>query len=222
MSIFNKTLPTPEDIRAARAYVGWTQSDLGKLCDLSAMAIANIEKRKFNPSPENLEKIQKAFLEADIEFLQNGGFQPRKDIVEIIEGPDCYLELLDTVYRALYKKDGEILTIGVDERKSTPAVIEARKRIIKSGIKSRFLIEKDNYYILGNLDNYRWTPKEYFTVNDVTLVYEDKVAYVTTRESIKRIIILKDNYVAANYRNMFNFMWEAGTKPTHSEVKSAY
>jgi transcriptional regulator with XRE-family HTH domain len=215
-------LPAPEDMRAARSYLGWSQKDLGKKLHLTAAAIAHIENKKHRTSTEKLIKIKDIFWEAGIEFLPLGGFRPRRDLVSILEGPDCYLALLDDVYHTLRPVKGEVLYIGADERKSGPDIIESKRRLLKADVKSRYLIEQGNYYILGELKDYRWLKKEVFTVNDVTLIYDSKTAFVTISDEIKRIVILKDRHIAQNQRRIFEFFWRSGIQPDRTVASDAY
>lgn len=217
-----KVLPKPEDIRAARSYLGWSQKRLGEKLGVTPQAIVNIENRKHRTSLERLETLRDIFWEADIEFLPQGGFQLRADVVTLLEGDDCYLSLLDDVYHTLKPSKGEVLYIGADERKSGPDVIESKKRLSNAGISSRYLIEEGNFYILGDLKNYRWLKKEVFTVNDVTVIYSNKVAFVTISDEIKRIVILRDKHVAQNQKNMFEYFWRVGVQPNRSEAQNAF
>lgn len=217
-------LPAPEDIRAARSYLGWSQKRLGGKLGLTAAAIAHIENRKHRTSLERLEMIKGVFWEAGVEFLPHGGFRPRADVVALLEGDDCYLTLLDDVYQTLKPGGGggEALYIGADERKSTPAVIESKRRIAAAGIRSRYLIEEGNLYILGPLKNYRWLKKEIFTVNDVTVIYANKTAFVTLSDEAKRIVVLRDKHIAQNQRRVFEYFWRSGVQPTRSEAGDAF
>jgi transcriptional regulator with XRE-family HTH domain len=60
---------SPEQSRAARALLGWSQIKLAKRARLSESTIRNFEKRRFAPTPANLAAIRAALERAGIEFL---------------------------------------------------------------------------------------------------------------------------------------------------------
>jgi transcriptional regulator with XRE-family HTH domain len=64
----------PTQIRAARALLGWKQSQLATACGLSLTALNNIETGKADPRASTLKAIQAALEGAGIEFIpENGG-----------------------------------------------------------------------------------------------------------------------------------------------------
>ena len=63
---------TPAQIRAARAMLGWKQTDLCRLSGVSEMSIKNIERGITDARASTLSSIQKAFLDAGVVFLDDG------------------------------------------------------------------------------------------------------------------------------------------------------
>ena len=63
----------PEQMKAARALLGWTQSDLAKAVGLSSTALSAIEKGTSDPRASNLEKIQNALEGAGVVFIPSNG-----------------------------------------------------------------------------------------------------------------------------------------------------
>ena len=63
---------TVEQVRAARAFLGWTQFDLGKSAGLSLQTIRNFETSRFPLSPASVAAMRKAFKKAGVEFLKRG------------------------------------------------------------------------------------------------------------------------------------------------------
>jgi transcriptional regulator with XRE-family HTH domain len=59
-------------IRAARALLGWKQTDLSAAAKISEMSIKNIERGVTDPRRSTLEAIQKALEIAGIVFLDPG------------------------------------------------------------------------------------------------------------------------------------------------------
>jgi transcriptional regulator with XRE-family HTH domain len=63
---------TVEQVRAARAFLGWTQVDLGEAAGLSFNTIRNFETSRFPLSPPSHAAVRKAFKKAGVEFLKRG------------------------------------------------------------------------------------------------------------------------------------------------------
>jgi len=73
---------TRAQIRAARALIGWTQTDLAQASGVSQVAIKNLERGSTDPRLSTFSSIQAAFDQAGIIFLdagdlRDGGFGVR-------------------------------------------------------------------------------------------------------------------------------------------------
>lgn len=62
----------PGQIRAARALIGWKQSDLATASGVSEISIKNIERGATDARSSTLSAIQNAFLAAGVVFLDPG------------------------------------------------------------------------------------------------------------------------------------------------------
>lgn len=216
MSSFNHTLPTPEDIRAARAYKGWNQGELAQLSGVSKMFIAKIEQRNATPSLDILKKIHKAFWEADIEFIQGGGFKTRQDLVKVYQTNEELRQFFDDVYFTAQKTEEEFLVYGVDERKFLEAHKKAglyphHRERMKQLHKIFFRIivgESDENASAAPYAKYRKVPDSTISVNVPFYIYGKKVAVILWREDPK-IIVLHDQELTAAYRKQFEFVWQS-------------
>jgi predicted transcriptional regulator len=63
---------TAGQIRAARALIGWTQTDLAKASGVSEISIKNIERGATDPRSSTLGALQQAFDKAGVMFLEVG------------------------------------------------------------------------------------------------------------------------------------------------------
>lgn len=63
---------TPAQIRAARALIGWKQSDLATASGVSEISIKNIERGATDARGSTLGAIQDAFLKSGVVFLDPG------------------------------------------------------------------------------------------------------------------------------------------------------
>ncbi len=59
----------PEQCRAARALLNWSQPDLAEATGLTRETIANLERGAHTPQPKNLVALREALEAAGIEFL---------------------------------------------------------------------------------------------------------------------------------------------------------
>jgi transcriptional regulator with XRE-family HTH domain len=64
-------------MRAARAVLGWSQTELGKRAKVTQRAIYRLEKAAARARHQTENRINKAFKDAGVEFeeLPNGGFE---------------------------------------------------------------------------------------------------------------------------------------------------
>lgn len=221
-SLSKSPLPSPEEIRAARTYLGWNQTELAERCGLSTTAIANIERKQFNATQKNLESIREVFWNAEIEFIEGGGFKIRDKNINYIEGEDCYLRFMEQACLDLKGTKDEILAIGADERRSSQDVIDCRKRLRKNKTPMRWLIMEGNTHILGPLEEYRYIPKRLFEDTDVTTIYQDKVAFLVPDPKAPYVLVVNNKYLANYHRKNFNYYWDGGKQPEKTEVQNEY
>jgi transcriptional regulator with XRE-family HTH domain len=77
---------TAGQIRAARALIGWKQTDLAKASRVSEISIKNIERGVTDPRYKTLEAIQKAFERAGVVFLEPGDIRDGGEGVRLMRG----------------------------------------------------------------------------------------------------------------------------------------
>ena len=65
-------MPTPAQIRAARALLGWTQAELAAKADISANALVAIERGKADPKLSTVNAIRRALEAGGAEFIDDG------------------------------------------------------------------------------------------------------------------------------------------------------
>ncbi len=64
---------TPEQIRAARALLGWQQADLAKKAGISVTGLSNIEMGRTDPKASTLSAIEDALAASGIDFVNDKG-----------------------------------------------------------------------------------------------------------------------------------------------------
>jgi DNA-binding XRE family transcriptional regulator len=203
-----KTLKS-NHIRAARALLDWNREDLAKKADLSPVTIANIELEKTDSAnPRTYQAIEKAFLDAGVVFTPKG-VEEQKSWIREVTGEGFFLEILDDIYNTLLDKGGEVLSMGIDDRLSTPEVIQRLKKAKNAGIKMRDIIEEGNTYFLGPSSHYKAMPAEFFK-NHVKKIYGDKVFL----DFGGRGLVIHNHEIAEVERNQFNLIWKLLPKIT--------
>lgn len=79
----------PEQARAGRALVNWSQADLAKAAGISRATLAEFEANKRVPIPNNLDAIQRALETAGVIFIEGDdegpGVRLRKDSPQAAE-----------------------------------------------------------------------------------------------------------------------------------------
>src|ERR1700684_3532227 len=96
-----------DQIRAARALLDWSTSDLAKQAGLTVNGINKIERGHVQAHRETMEKLQDIFETAGIEFLPNSGLKKQDKAVEIFEGPERFHDFTEFVYQHIKRYGGE-------------------------------------------------------------------------------------------------------------------
>ncbi len=69
---------SPEQCRAARGFLNWSQEELAEKVRVGKTAIGDFEREKTIPYKKTLEDIKKAFEDAGIELVNGGNGQSVK------------------------------------------------------------------------------------------------------------------------------------------------
>jgi len=70
--VYEAAMITPAQIRAARALLGWKQTDLAEASGVSEMSVKNIERGASDPRMSTLRALQEAFEAHGVIFLEPG------------------------------------------------------------------------------------------------------------------------------------------------------
>ncbi len=213
-------MPTTEQIRAARALIGWSQSDLAKHADLSQTGIARIENGTNQPNSQTLQKITNAFDQADVEFIGNSGVKKRTREIRELRGTEGFRALMDDVYLAANTVGGNIRIIN-----GTPSIFlkwigeewykkhAKRMSVIANQIDARVIVEEEDNQFIGNtFAEYRWFPKSMW--NDQTIYsYGEYLAFLNFQENDVCIMILKHAQFTEGFRVLYDIAWKHAAQP---------
>jgi transcriptional regulator with XRE-family HTH domain len=194
---------TVEQIKMARALLGWDQSELSERSGVSLPQIASIETGKVkSPRVGTLTAIRDACVRAGAEF-KDGGVFPKSDPTTRFVGEGWFLKVLDDIHETLKdEKNKELLIFGGDNSVSPPDVVEKFRTLCEMGVTIREMVEEGNTHLMGREENYRWIPKAYFQ-NFITVIYADKVC----NDFHTHGLLIKDKHWAVTERNKFNLIW---------------
>ncbi len=212
-------MPTIDQIRAARALIGWSQGDLADKSGLSQTGIARIENGTNHPNSTTIEKITTAFDAADVEFIGENGVKKRSGEIEKFRGKTGLIQFMDDVYNTARTCGGKfsfynivpenwLETLGGDWWNKH--VERMREHNYKTNI--RIMVPEGNVdFISSGYANYKWFPKGFELSGKRSLyVYGGKLAFVTFNEKVEKIevLLLKNKDFADGVQALFDIAWD--------------
>jgi len=224
-------MPSLEQIRAARALLDWSQSDLAQRAGLSQTGIARIENGTNKPNSSTLAKIEAAFDKADVEFIGSTGVRKRTDEVKTLSGKDGLKELINDIYetaKTIKEKTGSADAIiylynAKPENwhkwlgKDWWDMHSERMAALGDKVQRIITVEGDTYFISQAFSEHRWFPANLF--NDQSIyAYGSKLAFVTFGEDVS-VKILSNKEFCDGFRVLFEIAWENVAKPVSSKQK---
>ncbi|MCB1840246.1 MAG: helix-turn-helix transcriptional regulator [Rhodospirillales bacterium] len=213
-------MPTIEQIRAARALIGWSQGELAQQAGLSQTGIARIENGTNQPNSSTIEKITSAFDRADVEFIGETGVKKKTGEVRVYRGSEGFSFFLDDVYNTAVKfgtpeKPAQIYLSNVVHSNWVKWMgPEKWDNHVKRMIAARDLMdvriivrEKDMFFPASAYSKYKWMPEEIFSDKSF-YSYHDTLAFLNFRPDDVEIMIMRHKEFAQGYRNLFLIAWE--------------
>ncbi len=207
-------MPTIEQIKAARALLGWSQADLASAAGLSQTGIARIENGESKPNSETSSKMIQAFTKVGIEFLDTEGVRRRKVNVMSYQGQDGFRKFIDEVYQAAKETSDDICLFN-----GVPKLIKkwcgeewyimhaTRMKELKQRPNFRIIVqENEKDFIAGGFAEYKWFPSKLF--KDRTIyVFADKIAFLNFSDDDVLVLMISQKDIADSFRIMFDISW---------------
>lgn len=213
---------TLTQIKAARALLNWTQENLARAASLSLPAINNLERGLTTPRRETLLSIEKALVDAGIDFIDRSGVKLRPPELEtqIIEGSDWLKKYDDIIISHMNKPDDEICQFSCNERlwmtyggATNHHYIVHRNKV---HFKERILIPQRQDFVTNLRSVYRYHNDELFK----QVSWQVFGAYVAQIIWMKQQILLTRSPVLADaQRAIFNELWFSAKKFTDAQWK---
>ena len=201
-------------VKAARALLGWQQTDLAKAAELSVAAIKNFESFPETTRERTALAIQNALEANGIEFLPSGGLRRIDDLAATFRfsGIDFIADWSEDIYAAVRKQGDQILTVSTDEslwyqysvQKVNDAYLVWAEKL---GLKLKSLVPDGQRVLYRSRRNYRAISPE--LIGKITYcVYADRVGFVLWKK--KQVIVLRNPHIAETFRNQFSYLWKFG------------
>jgi transcriptional regulator with XRE-family HTH domain len=203
----------PRQIRAARALLNWSQSNLADASGVAVSSIKNIENNLTVARKDTIEDIRNALERAGVEFTLDGGVRPHKPEVTILTGREGFKKFFDVVYEEI-KDGGEIYGSGVDEAQVGRAtggygqVHIDRVSKIKDKVTGKFLLlDGDTNVMAASYCEYRWLQKEYYESTHF-YIFNQKVAIISIFSDDDILIVIHDiPRLSEYYKKLFFKLW---------------
>ncbi|MGB4107867.1 MAG: helix-turn-helix domain-containing protein [Alphaproteobacteria bacterium] len=208
-------MPTIEQIRAARALLDWSQSDLANYADLSQTGIARIENGTNQPNSQTITKIKAAFENADIEFLGTNGLRRKTGEIKVLRGASGFTKFIYDVYETVKREGGEICVSNVDERNFDKWQGDNRQDYLSkmTDLKNqkkysfKILVREGDQHQVASYAEYRSMNTENFGTVPF-YVYGTKTAIIIFEEEVA-VHIIDNKEIADAQRKQFNIAWNA-------------
>lgn len=217
-------MPTPKQIRAARVFLDWSQDDLAQASGLAVSTIRNIEGGANIPGGKSANALERAFA-AYIDFLPNGGIQPKQEAVLIYRGRSGFVDFFWDVHATIKEMGGDICVSNVNEKDFSHWFdeLEAQKydeamASLETKFLCKCLIKEGDYdFYSSKYAEYRWVPKKEFG-SVPFYVYGNKMAIVLFGKDVS-VYVMDNGEVANAYRSQFKILWDRALVPDKGAKK---
>ena len=207
-------MPSPSQIRAARAMLDWSRDDLAAASGLTAEGLFKIERGMTKPLKSTDDKIVRAFVSQGIVFTDDDGVRRHSGDVRIYKGPVAFNHWFEDVYETV-KDGGDICITGGSEadysRWFSPEEEErhvARMTVLDARVSCRFLLQQgDNNFAYPAYMTYRWIAREHWDSNGLYL-YGLKSAFIEFAEEGPIVTVLDAPAATRRLRKLFQAIWE--------------
>ncbi len=207
----------PRQIRAARALLNWSQSDLASASGVAVSSIKNIENSLTVARKDTIQDIRGALEKSGVEFIPGSGVRTRTEAITVLKGADSLQIFFDDIYHSMQTHNGgEIMIYGVEE-KSYDAVDKRMvddhlARMQKLGnVTQKVICRKGDSYFTVPYAEYRWADASLFTGTPF-YVYQDKLAMILWEPELQVIVLQYPQLVDA-YKKQFMVLWKNAELP---------
>ncbi len=211
-------------LRAARALLNWSRTELAERTGISEQTIHRFENNINEPEIRTQQSLRRSLEQAGIEFTAHDGVRMKPEGVDVLTGYDGIVKFFDHVYEHVRMYGGLVRQIGVDEKLFTAAMqdysnvhierMAALKREREDLPKQQAIIrDNDCNFECSSYTDYRWYPQKYFAHVPFYL-YGDNLGIIHFQDHQPlKIIQIRSAAIAEAYRLQFDDMWERSRIP---------
>ena len=204
-----------EDIRAARAYLGWSQDDTAVKTGLSVSTVRNFEAGgEISPRSTTTNVIRQAMERYGVEFLDGGGVRRRSSVAYTLQGNNSCDVLFDDMLHTVKEKGGEVIgvfrTRGVLARSCNVAQNDlGRLAAISNHAKIKCLLpEAIEQSLLSPAFQFRVVLQQHIGATSY-FVYDNKhVTIIQEANSTFRFLVHTCINTALDHRKHFQTLWD--------------
>lgn len=208
-------MPTVDQIRAARALIGWSQGELADHAGLSQTGIARIENGTNQPNSTTIEKITTAFDSFDVEFLGENGVRKRTGEIRTLRGKKGFRDFMDDVYEVAKEQGGPICLYNAKPEnwhlylgEEWYQMHSERMQMIQDNYDFKVSVNEGEQTFIGkDFVEYRWFPKELFNEQSF-YAYGDRLAFLNFGNDDVQVNVFKNQDFADGFRALFNIAWK--------------
>lgn len=202
-------LIVPKQIRAARSYLGLTQSQVAKALSVTKTTVANWENDSYSIPLEKMKQIKNFFLGHNIKFIEGKGFIEDVREIEVLQGDIGMRAFFDKIYDFHSRPHKDICCVlGAEERMFWNHLDFAgfhTKRMREIKARMRAIVDIGSVNNLQSYCEYRTMPPKYFDGTPI-YIFGDNVGIIVWNKM--EVIHMHNPVVAAAFYKMFNFIWD--------------
>lgn len=219
----DKALPTPRQIRAARALLDWSVHELAAKIGVVGTTISAIERRKIAGSMQTLKAITRALEGAGVEFTPDEGVRPAQNRIRVLRGRDGLETFYNEIYDyactdtprlcALAGRIAELRHWIGDFRVAHIRRMEALG-LDKKGRRGHYIFpdtHKDNLAV--SYEEPRYLPARMFPDTSIYIL-GDRIGMIDFQDDDVEILVIDNPKIAESHYKIFDGLWEiAKTTP---------
>ena len=223
------SLFTSAQLRAARALLNWSRSELAHQACVSEQTIHRLENGLNAPEAKTQQLILRTLERAGVEFQGYEGVRYKPEDVRVFNGDEGLVEFFDNVYEHISRHGGLVRQIGIDEPVFTKHLGEHSQKHIDRMThlartnpqipKQRAIIRESDYNLeCSAYTAYRWYPKKQFSCVPF-YVYGDVLGIMNFHQDTLKIIYIRSSVIAEAYSIQFDDIWDRSKIPAKTRLR---
>ncbi len=208
------------------ALAGMNQDELASAAGIARPSLTKILNNEAVARDATLKSIRQALEARNIEFTADQGVRVRPEGIEILNGRDGLIALMEDIYDSCRRGiAGEVILAGAPEDDFVRILGDYDATYLANmsavpGLKMRTLIQEgDMNFVSSAYTEYRWVPKQQFQPVPF-YAYAEKLAIVVFQaDPSPRILMIESKAISEAYRRQFESMWTLSKPVPNADSK---